>query len=90
MAMQSKNINLNAADSAPAKDYAAVTPADNTLLPDGPARALYIGVSGDVTVRSSIGGTAVLFKSHPVGYLLGGAASVDATGTTATNIVALM
>lgn len=73
----------------PAEDYFAVSPNDSTDLPNGPCRALYIGVTGDVTV-TSVHGNTVLFTG-----MLGGmehaieAARVHATGTDATGIVAL-
>lgn len=67
----------------------AVTPHDTTLLPTGVTRALYIGVTGDVTVLMADGGTAVLFKAVPVGVLPVRVQRVNSTGTTATNIVAL-
>src|SRR6266853_2625123 len=60
------------------------------------AKALYIGVSGDVNVvtagdNTAVGaGTAVLFKAHPVGYMPVQVRRVMSTGTGATNIVALM
>ena len=52
-------------------------------------RALYIGVTGDVKVRT-IQGTDVTFVAHPVGYLLAMVDKVYATGTTATNILGLV
>lgn len=70
----------NAANTDPAQFY---------------AKALYIGVSGDVAViaaqdKSNGGaGTARIFKAHPVGYMPGQVRRVMATGTTATNILAL-
>jgi hypothetical protein len=66
---------------------AAVTPSDSVDIAFLP-RALYIGTTGDVT--ADVGGTTVLFKNVPSGYILFIKASrVRATGTTATNIVAL-
>lgn len=67
----------------------AITPTDNTQI--GPFSALYIGVSGDVTVvmRNDDGTTPVLFKAVPVGRLDIAVQGVQATGTTATNIVGL-
>lgn len=67
---------------------AAVTPSDSADLPLGQCLALYIGVSGDVSLDAP-SGTAVLFKAVPVGVLNVAATRVRATGTTATNIVAL-
>lgn len=73
----------------------AVTPSDAADIAYSPAlqsglltRALYIGVTGDVSVVTS-GGDTVLFKAAPVGLLQVRAARVRATGTTATNILAL-
>ena len=71
-----------------AEDYFAVTPSDSVAL-TFKARALYIGVSGDVTVFRPDGVTAVTFKSVAVGILPIRCSYVKATGTTATNIVAL-
>jgi hypothetical protein len=73
----------------------AVTPSDTVDIAFSPAlqagltiRGLYIGVTGDVSVITS-GGDTVLFKAAPVGLLQVRAARVRATGTTATNILAL-
>ena len=68
----------------------AVTPSDATPLADG-TRGLYIGGAGDVTViMAQDGKTPITFKAVPVGTLLPIAVNfVMATGTTATNILAL-
>lgn len=77
-------------DIIPALSFKAVTPSNTVDIVSGQvARSLYIGTGGDVTVVGS-DGTAVLFKSMPTGsYLLGFVKRVNATATTATNIVAL-
>lgn len=68
---------------------ATVTPSDTTFLTN--AGTLYIGVSGDLTVihMDDFAGTptAVLYKSVPVGFFPVGVRRVNATGTTATNII---
>jgi hypothetical protein len=70
------------------KNAAAVTPNDNTDLTNQ-ARALYIGGTGNLVITPPIGGN-VTFVAVPVGTLLPIQANrVLATGTTATNIVAL-
>lgn len=74
--------------NSPADDCAAVTPSDTVDLPFR-CRALYIGVAGDVTVLAKDNSTAVLFKAVPVGVLAIRTSRVKATGTAATNIVAL-
>jgi len=74
--------------SDPAVQYASVTPSDLNDLPNGPCRALYVGVQGDVAVTPVSGGAAVVFKAV-LGLLQVQAARVYATSTTATYIVAL-
>jgi hypothetical protein len=79
------------------RDHRTLSTADNgaAITPDDAndlsvyAEALYIGVTGDVKVDLINSGTAITFKAHPVGYLLAGVRRVYATGTTATNILAL-
>lgn len=74
---------------APAQGYAAVTPHNTNPLPVGGARGLYVGGTGDLSLVSPQGDT-VLFKGVQAGTLLPVAANiVRATGTTATDIVAL-
>ena len=68
--------------------YKAVTPHNTNVLPDGECTALYVGVSGDVTIVD-VDGTETLFKSAPVGILPCQTLVVKSTGTTATDIVAL-
>jgi hypothetical protein len=71
-----------------AVDCITVTKSDSTIY--APIlRALYIGTTGDVTVRT-IQGTTVKFVAHPVGYLLAMVDMVMATGTTASNILGLI
>jgi len=65
---------------------ASVTPSDSTDL-TYVARALYIGVSGDVKLTTP-GGDTVTFENVPVGVLACRAARVWSTGTTAASIIA--
>lgn len=84
----------------PARRSIAVTPSDtkdvtNSTGDNAPyyAKALYIGVTGDVVIISPTDngnpGTAILFKAVPVGWFPVQARRVMATNTTATNIVGL-
>jgi len=73
-------------DISAAYDAVAVTTSDSTVIRT--ARSLYVGVSGDVAVRTALGST-VTFKSVPIGILPVQVDKVLATGTTATNILAL-
>ena len=72
--------------SDPAKYGQAVTPSDSTTLT--PTRALYVGGTGDVAVVMADGVT-LTFTAVPAGILPVQVVKVLATGTTATNIVAL-
>jgi hypothetical protein len=69
-----------------AQTAVAVTPSDSaTVFFD----ALYVGVSGDISLIASNSSSAVVFKSVPVGILPVSCVRVNATLTTATNILGL-
>lgn len=75
--------------STTARNAVAVVPSDTVDLTVY-AKALYIGVTGDVAVIPVGQSTSVIFKAHPVGYFVGcQVRRVLSTGTTATNILAL-
>lgn len=75
--------------SSPSLNPVAVVPSDSVALKDIP-KGLWIGTGGDVTIRAVNSGVDVLFKAVPSGHILPvRAAFVKATGTTATDIVAL-
>jgi hypothetical protein len=68
---------------------AAVTPADGSNLANPATRGLWVGGAGNVKV-DCIGGGTVTFNTVAAGtWLKVAAVKVYATGTTATNIVAL-
>lgn len=71
----------------PARGAFAVTPDDVTTFSG--VRALYIGVSGNVSVLAPGSNVPVIFKSVAVGVLPVQCRQVLSTGTTATDIVAL-
>lgn len=72
----------------PATDFEAVTPS-NTASISTKARAIYVGTAGDVAMVNARG-TAVTFKAVLAGTVLPVQTTrVNATGTTATDIVAL-
>ena len=74
--------------TAPARDAIVVVPNDTTDLAILP-RAFFIGQTGDVSARLA-GGQTVVFRNVQAGSLLPvRAARVNATGTTAADIVAL-
>jgi hypothetical protein len=78
----------NILGAAAYQNAAAVTPHDvNDLTVT--ASALYVGVAGDITVDMEGTGTQILFNAVPVGILRGRFTRVYATGTAATDIVAL-
>jgi hypothetical protein len=67
----------------------AVTPSDSTPLAS-PARALFIGGAGTLTVDTAGGETSVLFSAVPAGATITlQVTKVHATGTSATGVVAL-
>ncbi|CAB4140972.1 hypothetical protein UFOVP399_47 [uncultured Caudovirales phage] len=69
-----------------ATNAAAVTPSDTTQIR---AMSLYVGGAGNIAVVME-DGSAVTFIGVPVGAILPIAVSrVNATNTTATNIIAL-
>lgn len=74
--------------TAPARDAIAITPSDGTDIATLP-RALYVGTAGNVAVQMA-GGASVTFQSVPAGALLAiRPRRILATGTTASNLVAL-
>jgi hypothetical protein len=74
--------------TAPARDGASVTPSDSTNLTVVP-RALYVGATGNVSAVL-VGGQTISFQGVQSGTLLPVRVTrVNATGTTATGIVAL-
>lgn len=73
----------------PAKKAVAITPDDNNDLTTY-AKALYIGVAGDVTVlpTENDDGDYVTFKNRPVGDFPIAIRRLRATNTTASEIIA--
>lgn len=73
--------------SSPATDGVAVTPSDSTVLTT--TRALFVGGAGDLAVEMA-SGNALTFAGVTAGSILPVRVTrIKATGTTATNIVAL-
>lgn len=74
---------------AAARGPFAVNPHDTDELPVIP-KALYVGTGGTVTLRGMAGAADVVFRNVASGQVLDVRARfVRATGTTATDIVAL-
>lgn len=79
------------ADSAeaPSSHPVAITPSNTVPLATTP-KALYIGTGGTVVLRTASGAADVTFKNLASGQILPVRAQfVRATGTTASDIVAL-
>lgn len=72
----------------PGRRYAAITKSDTVAIPNGPCRAIYIGVAGDVVIVGD-DGAAVTFKAMPVGVHQLAVVRVNSTSTTATDMVAI-
>lgn len=80
--------DLTADFTAPSPIAVAVTPANATLT-NGPPRALYIGVTGDLVVTMPGAAGTVTFAAVPAGSILPIQPIQVNTGTTASSIVAL-
>jgi hypothetical protein len=75
--------------SAPARKALAVTPNDTDPLVNVP-KALYVGTGGDIAMRGIDGDVDQAWKNVPSGVILPIRAQyIRATGTTATDILAL-
>jgi len=74
--------------ACPATDYVAITPSDTVNFANGICRAIYVGSSGDIVAINNEG-TAITFSNVPIGILPVMTTRVNATGTVATNLVAL-
>ena len=72
----------------PSSSWFAITPSDSTDLAVKP-RALYVGVSGDITMIG-IDGVSCLFKAVPVGIWPLRPHRITVAGTAATNILGLI
>lgn len=73
--------------TSPAHGAVAITTNDSTVIPT--TRSIYVGVTGNITVRMADGQDTVLFSNVPVGVFPIQVDKVYATGTTATNMLAL-
>ena len=79
---------VDVTNGGPGLEAVSVTPHDSNALAK-PSRALWIGGSGDVTVDMVNGGENITFSGAPVGVFPFSVTRVYATGTTATNILAI-
>lgn len=70
------------------RNLAAVTPSDTVPLAKGAADGFWIGTGGDISLRGEDGDNVTL-TNVPAGVLPIGALYVNATGTTASDIVAI-
>lgn len=84
-AYRSSNDTLNTGARAPF----AITPNDGTEIAIIP-KAIYIGTTGNLTLRGIDGAADVVFKNVPAGMILDVRPQfIRATGTTAADIVGL-
>lgn len=75
-------------ETGPATNAVAITTSDSANFSFSQCRAIYVGVTGDITLDTPFQ-TSVLFKAVPVGILPVAAVRVRTTGTTASQMVAL-
>ena len=82
------NETVYEANDFPYAIISAVTPS-NTVDLSFTTRGIYVGGTGDI-VLITINGNTVTFKAVPVGTVLRVQATrIEATGTTATNLLAM-
>lgn len=74
--------------SNPGKWGETVTPSDTVSL-SSPCRSIYVGVAGNISAVMYGDGATVVFANVPVGIFPIQATRINATGTTATTMVAL-
>ena len=79
---------LTADATVSARRAADITPSDTVDLSD-PTRGIYVGVSGNIKVTLVSGGTVTFLGAISGSILPVQAIRVYATGTTATNMIAL-
>lgn len=77
---------MSADISVATKFWSAVTPSDTVNLPGGETNYLYVGVTGNITCICNT--NVVLFSNLAVGYHPIRTTRINATGTTATLILA--
>jgi len=73
--------------TCPAHGAVAITPNDSTVFDT--TRSLYIGATGNLTVRMADGQDNVLFTAVPIGILAIQVDKIYSTGTVASAILAL-
>lgn len=81
---------LGASVSSPSTYAVAVTAHDTNVLAGGAPKALFVGTTGNVTMRGMEESTDTVWKNVPSGSIIPfRALYVRSTGTTATDILAL-
>ena len=86
--MESKITNLKAENTAPAEGAISVTPNDSNDL-TYLARSLFVGTSGNIAVNMADGSSVTFANVQSGQFLPIRVKRILATGTTATNILAL-
>ncbi|MFO1175770.1 MAG: hypothetical protein U1E48_11320 [Paracoccaceae bacterium] len=74
--------------TAPARDAVVIVPSDTVDLTFVP-RAIYVGQSGAVSARMANGGSVTFANAQAGSFLPLRVAGINATGTTATGLIAL-
>lgn len=85
--MSDAKFNVDAGPESPAWNAVAVSTSDTVSITGAPTRALWVGVSGDISVLMA-GGASVVLKGAQ-GLIPIRVDRVNTTSTTATDIVAL-
>lgn len=77
----------SADSTAPAHGAVVITPNDSTVIQI--TRSIYVGATGNLTVRMADGNDNVLFAAVPVGVFPIQVDKVYSTGTVAASLLAL-
>jgi hypothetical protein len=79
---------FTAAQAAPARSWKAVTPSDTVNLAPG-CRGLFVGTAGNLSLVGDDDHAETFATTNANSFIQLGPKRVNATGTTATDIIAL-
>lgn len=77
-------------DVAPARDYFAITPSDSVNFAIGAVRGIYVGGAGNIVAVSPLGSAITFVGVLPGTVLQINAVRINASLTTATQLVGLL
>lgn len=75
--------------TAPSESFYAITPSDTVNYSEGVAKGIYVGVTGNVSAIKRNGDTVLFVNAQQGSILPIFTIRVNATNTTATDLIAL-